>query len=232
MTLYLLPNFLSDEQRSDDLPSTLKELIPVLDGFIVENEKEARKYLKHYLTGDQIRALSMHTLNKQTKDLIPLIEGLLRGQKWGLISDCGLPGIADPGAALVFLARQKGVDIKTIAGPCSIVMSLQLSGFCGQRFTFHGYLPQKEIERKNMLQELEKKSCANGTTQIFIETPFRNDRMLEAAIKSLKDSTYLCVVKNLESKDEQVFSFPVETWKNKNIELGKCPCVFLVYAKS
>jgi 16S rRNA (cytidine1402-2'-O)-methyltransferase len=163
-------------------------------------------------------------LNEHTSDLQTLIEPLLKGQTWGLISDAGLPCIADPGADLVFLAHQKKIDIKTFIGPSSIIMALQLSGFGGQKFTFHGYLPREIPALENKLKELEQE----GGTHIWIEAPYRSLKMLEIAKNTLKPQTKLCVAINLTSENERVQSALVATWKQSSFPIEKEPAVFLI----
>lgn len=220
--LLLLPNFLGDASL---LSLPLEDVVISLDGLIAESEKGGRKFLRRFSAREMpIRLLNEHT---PPEELHSLVSPLKRGEKWGLVSDAGLPCIADPGSDLVSLAREEGIEIETFAGPCSILFALQLSGFSGQCFAFHGYLPRDPSELRRKIGHLEKE--AKEATQIWIETPYRSVRMLEILKEILHPTTRLCIALNLTLPEQRVFSFPLSHWKGRSIE--KAPAVFLISGK-
>lgn len=225
--LLLLPNLL-EETLSHELylPAALGQKVEMLQGLIAESEKCARRYLRRFLSHERMAAMPLKLLNEHTKELGELMAPLLRGETWGLISDAGLPCIADPGADLVALAQGAGVEVETFAGPSSILMALQLSGFSGQRFAFHGYLPREEAELQKKIGELEKQSA--HATQIWIEAPYRSQKMLQALKHQLDVKTRLCVAASLTTPQQKVKSLPVAEWRETSFILEKEPAVFLI----
>jgi 16S rRNA (cytidine1402-2'-O)-methyltransferase len=228
--LILLPNvFDRTLPHAPFLPETLKETVETLQGLITESEKEARYFLRRFLPHDRMSTLPLallneHTTQAQLQDLLkPMIE---KNETWGLISDAGLPCIADPGAPLVFLARQKNISIEAIPGPSSIILSLQLSGFSGQAFFFHGYLPKEEHELKAKLLELEKNSHA--ATQIWIEAPYRTEKMIHFLLQTLKPTTYFSLAEDLTFPTQKVTTLQISEWRKQTIQPGKRPAVFLI----
>lgn len=231
--LLLLPNLLDESMPYEPfLPASVKTAAASLQGLIAESEKAGRRYLRRFLGHDEmarlpLRALNEHTANKELDELIAPME---RGEVWGLVSDAGLPCLADPGAPLVAKARQKGIGVETFAGPCSIVFALQLSGFFGQKFSFHGYLPREIPELEQKLKELEKRS--RSETQIWIEAPYRSAKILDAAKRILEPATQLCVAVNLTTPAERVVSQTIQKWKSDPFSLQKEPAVFLLDSHS
>lgn len=228
--LILLPNLLDetlDHERF--LPSVLSSTIKTLDGLIAESEKSGRRYLRRFLSHDQMTKIPIRLLNEHTtkQEVIELLSPLLKGETWGLISDAGLPCIADPGSELISLAHEKGVRLETIFGPSSILMALQLSGFSGQRFSFHGYLPREIPHLKQTILTLEKRSKIEGT-QIWIEAPYRSAKMLEHVKEMLQPKTLLCIAANLTMPNEKVASMSIKKWKIFSFPLSKEPAVFLI----
>lgn len=221
--LFLLPNML-DEGLPTDLPPSVGFAVAEIQGLIAESEKSARRYLRRFLSHDQMAQMPLRLLNEHTQkgELEQLLEPLKKGEKWGLISDAGLACIADPGSDLVFLAYQKNIHVETFVGPCSMIMALQLSGFSGQNFTFHGYLPREPQELDAKLKELEKQS----STQIWIEAPYRSAKMIEHLQKVLQPTTFLCVASSLTFPDQRVVTKKISEWKN--ISIGKEPAIFLI----
>jgi 16S rRNA (cytidine1402-2'-O)-methyltransferase len=203
-----------------------------LQGLIAEGEKPARKYLRRFLNHDQMAALPLRLLNEHTKpeELKALLEPLKRGECWGVLSDAGLPCIADPGAELVSLARKESILIETYPGPSSLLYALQLSGFPAQRFAFHGYLPRESPALEEMIRMLEKRSQAESSSQLFIEAPYRSAKLLATLLSTLKPTTKLCVTASLTSTQEKVVSKSVAEWKQKGLELSKEPAVFVVFS--
>ena len=227
--LLLLPNLLDETQAPAlFLPPALAQVVASLHGLIAESEKSARRYLRHFVSHDQMAKLPLRLLNEHTppEELASLLAPAIKGEVWGVISDAGLPCIADPGAELVRLAHQKGVAVQTFAGPCSLLMALQLSGFSGQRFAFHGYLPREIPDLERKILELEKRAAE--ATQIWIEAPYRSAKMLEALLKLLQPKTELSVAASLTFPNERALSMPVEKWRSFPFRLEKEPVIFLL----
>lgn len=227
--LLLLPNLLDETLASElFLPPSVGTAVATLQGLIAESEKSARRYLRRFLSHEAMASTPIRLLNEHTPkgDLQALLSPLLQGEIWGLISDAGLPCIADPGADLVALAHEKGIAIATFAGPSSILMALQLSGFSGQHFAFHGYLPRETVDLEKKILELEKRT--SEATQIWIEAPYRSAKMLDALKRLLQPKTRLCVAVNLTSPNERVASMEMRQWKSVSFHLEKEPAVFLI----
>lgn len=228
----MIPSPLSEAPVTDVLPKKVLDVIAVVDCYVVEEERTARRFLSAAGRKGQIEGLEFHTLNEHTanaeiESLGSLFDG---GRNVGLISEAGLPAVADPGAQLVALCHRIGVQVVPLVGPSSLMMALMSSGLNGQSFAFRGYLPAKTAERRRSLQEIEKLSSRLGQTQIFIETPYRNESMLEDCIGCLKDETKLCVACNISADDETVISKTIAQWKKEKICLGKRPAVFILSA--
>lgn len=231
-TLFFIPVTLGDDNIERVLPPEVVGITKQLDEFIVENEKTARHFLGTIKHGKPIRELVLKTLNEHTadKDLPALLNSLLAGKDIGLMSEAGCPGIADPGAKLAALAHQKGIRVVPLVGPSSILLSLMASGLNGQRFTFLGYLPSDKTERINQLKEIEKRS-KQQETQIFIETPYRNQHMLEDILANCHGETRLCIACNISLQDESIVTKRVRDWKQAVLpDLHKKPTVFLLLA--
>ena len=228
--LILLPNVLEESLPADPfLPASIAANIGQLDGLIAESEKSARRYLRRFLSHEKMASLPLRLLNEHTapKEIEALLKPVIEGQTWGVVSDAGLPCIADPGAELVAAARRSNIDIEAIAGPCSLILALQLSGFSGQRFCFHGYLPRDAEELEKKIKDLEKR--AKEETQIWIEAPYRSAKMLDALKIWLQPATRLCVAVNLTTPSQRVASHPIHQWKSLPFEIGKEPAVFLIF---
>lgn len=235
--LFLLPNVLFQGEGEPflHLPASLCKIVPALDGLIAENEKEARRYLKHFAfpEGRTFRDVPIRILNEhtQSKDLSALIEPLLQGQTWGLISDAGLPCIADPGSALVALARKQGIVIEAISGPSSLFLALMLSGIFSQKFCFQGYLARDSSALCEEIKALEKESAQKKMVQLFIEAPYRSESLLTALLDTLQDSTTLSISCHLTMPDAMTETFLVREWKKRGRpDLHKKPTIFLFLA--
>lgn len=231
-TLYLLPNLLADLETTD-FPQSVERAVASLDFLIAEEEKAARKYLKRFTYPDPktFRDIPIHLLNEHStaKDKQALIAMMAKGGIWGLISDCGMPCLADPGADLVLLAQRQKFTIQTFAGPSSILFALVLSGLGGQRFTFHGYLPREEMALIQAIRQLEKSSDKERAAQLFIETPYRNQKLLQTLLQTLQPGSYLCIACDLTAETQYVQTHTVQEWKKDKLpDLGKRPCVFVV----
>lgn len=226
--LLLLPNLLDESQSADlFLPATVAPAIATLNGLIAESEKAARRYLRRFLSHEKMQAVPLALLNEHTSHVAPLLKPLERGQTWGLLSDAGLPCIADPGAKLVALAREKGIEIETFVGPCSLMLALQLSGFSGQHFSFHGYLPREEKSLTQVLRTLEEHALNH--THIWIEAPYRTQKMVEILKRTLQPNTYLCVASNLTLPSQTCISQRISKWKSSAFHFEKQPAVFLLF---
>jgi 16S rRNA (cytidine1402-2'-O)-methyltransferase len=221
--LFLLPNLL-DESIPSDFPPSVVTAVHQIQGLICESEKSARKYLRRFISHDEMAKMPLRLLNEHTQkgELENLLAPILNGEIWGLISDAGLPCIADPGSDLVYLAHQKNVSVETFVGPCSIIMALQLSGFSGQNFSFHGYLPRDPVELVAKIKELEKLPGV----QIWIEAPYRTAKMLDTLKEALLPTTILSIASSLHLPEQRVLTKPISQWKN--LSMGKEPAIFLI----
>lgn len=231
--LYLLPNLLADhESHAAYLPSSVDAAVSRICGLIAENEKEGRRFLRRFQYEGRtfrdipIRLLNEHTTPSQKKELL---NEVFQKSPWGLISDCGMPCLADPGADFVLMAREKGIPIETFAGPSSILLALVLSGLGGQHFTFHGYLPKEEPQLTQEIKKLEK----TPSTHLFIETPYRNQKLLEKLLSALHDETWLCVACDLTLPSQFVETKKIKDWKKKALpDINKRPAVFALRIKT
>lgn len=225
--LLLLPNVLGETTDPEvAFTPAVKKAVHSLQGLIAENEKEGRKYLLRFLSREEMNQRPIKLLHEHIKDLSELLLPLEKGETWGLISDAGLPCIADPGSDLVQLARKKGIWVESLGGTGSQLLALQLSGFCGQRFAFHGYLPREEKDLELKLKSLEQQ--CKTMTQIWMEAPYRTLKMVEAVCKILQPTTLFCVAASLMTSDQKVISQPISLWKKGSYSFGKEPAVFLI----
>ncbi len=232
-TLYLIPVTLGDDNITLVLPPEVVSVAQTLETFVVESEKSARHFLSTIKTAKPVRELTLNLLNEHTEDkaLPELLKPLLAGQDVGLMSDAGCPGVADPGAKLVELAHQKGVRVVPFVGPSSILLSLMASGLNGQQFAFLGYLPVDKMQRNQKLKEIEKRSLTHKETQLFIETPYRNQHMLEAILSIGQPNTRLCVACDISLATEMIATKTIANWKKSPLpDLHKRPTIFLLLA--
>ena len=240
-TLYLIPNSLGPGALDEVLPASVRQTTAQLDYFIAENAKTARAFLKLVSTthplGKPLQEIEIRELNINTaaSELPALLAPLLAGRNAGLVSEAGVPAVADPGADLVRLAHQKNISVKPLVGPSSILLALMASGLNGQSFAFQGYLPTDSGQRANRLRQLEQRSRQEKQTQIFIETPYRNEAMLEAIANHCSSSTLLTVATDLTLETETVRTQSVQIWKNEITagrfpDFKKKPTVFLLLA--
>ncbi|MCC6127977.1 MAG: SAM-dependent methyltransferase [Chlamydiae bacterium] len=229
--MILLPNLLHEEaDLALSLPAGIGSIVSTLSGLIAEGEKEARRYLRKFLSHDEMKAVPLQLLNEHTsaKEIESLLEPMMCGETWGLISDAGLPCVADPGSDLVALAYKNDIAVQTIAGPSSIMMALQLSGFTGQRFSFHGYLPRELPLLEKEIVELEKRSRSDRATQVWIEAPYRSAKLFDLLKTKLQPSTRLCVAVQLTSNSQRCLSTSLAEWKKRPFHIEKEPAVFLI----
>lgn len=229
--LYLIPTTMGDCDPMDVLPQTIKRSIDFIDHYIVENEKTARKSIKIVQPEKKQSELVLFTLNKHTenKEHLAMIQPLLEGKNMGLMSEAGCPGVADPGAVIVKIAHDKGIQVIPLVGPSSILLALMASGMNGQSFTFNGYLPIEKEEKKSALKFLEKLSFDKNQSQIFIETPYRNNKLLEDLIQILHPETHLCVATDITLPTEYIKTKKIAVWKKEKVDLHKRPTIFIVH---
>ncbi len=230
-TLYLFPVHLSDSPLENVLPEYNRQLLLPIRQFIVEDVRTARRFLKASDKGFDIDACTFHTLNKHTtaEQIAGYLNALKAGNDMGLLSEAGCPAIADPGADIVRIAQENGYKVIPLVGPSSILLALMGSGFNGQRFAFEGYLPLEKEERILAIKRLENRSYSEDATQIFIETPYRNGKMLEDLITTLRPQTRICVAFDLTGSEESILTKSAAAWKKSPTELTKKPCIFLIY---
>jgi 16S rRNA (cytidine1402-2'-O)-methyltransferase len=229
--LYLIPTTMGDCEPMDVLPQTVKRCLDFIDDYIVENEKTARKFIKSVQPEKVQAALRLSALNKHTEisEHNKMIQPCLEGKNIGLMSEAGCPGIADPGAAIVKIAHEKGIQVVPLVGPSSILLAMMASGMNGQSFTFNGYLPIDKSEKKSALKNLEKLSHDKNQSQIFIETPYRNNKLLEDLIQTLQPNTYLCVATDITLPTEYIKTLRVNDWKKTKVDLHNRPTIFIIH---
>ena len=230
--VYLIPCPIGENSPLDVLPKHTIEVIQSLDCFIVENEKTSRNFLRGAEHPKAIRELAFETLNKHTDEtqIIEYIQPLSEGKCIGVISEAGCPGVADPGAQVVALAHKKGFKVIPLIGPSSILMALMGSGFSGQSFSFVGYLPKDKKDLKSRIKELESLSKKFNQTQIFIETPFRNNQMLENLKTYCSPSTQISIAANINQKNEIIKTLPISKLRAVEFNIHKIPTVFSIMA--
>ncbi len=228
-TLYLIPNVIAEATQQSVIPNQVIEVLKSLRFFLAEDVRTARRYFSSLKIFDSIERLHFTVLDKETvlSDVPFIMKPLLDGYDVGIVSESGCPGVADPGAIAVRFAHQHKVKVVPLVGPSSILLALMSSGLNGQQFAFHGYLPIEAKEASVKIKELEKESSMKNQTQIFIETPFRNNSLLTNLIKSLKPSTMLCIAMDLTSPQEQIVSKSIREWAKEPIQLAKVNTVFL-----
>ncbi len=229
--LYLIPVPLGDTEHRRVLPAYNLEIIRTIRHFIVENIRTARRFLKKADPNIDIDTLTFYELNKHTssEEVAGYLQPLAEGESIGIISEAGCPAIADPGADVVALAQRKHYPVVPLVGPSSIILSVMASGFNGQSFAFHGYLPIDNTTRINTIKRLEGRIYSENQTQLFIETPYRNQRLAEELIKQCRPSTKLCIASNITCPDEFIKTRPVKEWTGKLPDLAKKPTIFLIY---
>lgn len=231
VALYLLPVTLGDTAIEKVLPSYNREIIVGIKHFIVEDVRSARRFLKKVDADINIDELTFYPLNKHTspEDIAGYLTPLAQGNAMGVISEAGCPAVADPGADVVAIAQRRNLKVVPLVGPSSIILSVMGSGFNGQSFAFHGYLPINPADRTRRLKELEARVYSENQTQLFIETPYRNHKMLEEILKTCRPQTKLCIAANITCEGEYIRTKTVKEWKGHLPDLNKIPCIFLIY---
>lgn len=230
--LYLIPTTLGDNEPLEVLPISIKRTIENIDFFIVENEKTARRFIKKISSKKSQSNLHLEALNKFTEpEMIPtFLQPCLNGKDVGIISEAGCPGIADPGADVVRIAHEKNIKVVPLVGPSSILLALMASGLNGQNFAFNGYLPIESGERKSTLKRLEKLSKDTQQSQLFIETPYRNDKLFADLVKTLNPSTKVCVASDITLSTEFIVTRTAQEWSKESLNLHKRPTIFIIQA--
>ena len=234
--LYLIPITLSNPGETsvvpeDVLPQTIKRVIDFIDDYIVENEKTARKFIKSIHPDKKQPDLKINTLNKHTEISAhhEFIQPLLNGKNIGLMSESGCPGIADPGAVIVKLAHEKGIQVVPLVGPSSILLALMASGMNGQSFAFNGYLPIDKDDKKQALKTFERLSFEKNQSQLFIETPYRNNKLMEDLLQLLQPNTLLCVACDITLPTEYIKTKTINEWIKEKADLHNRPCIFIIH---
>ncbi len=229
--LYLIPNLLGETPVEQVLPAYNHDIIMGIRHFIVEDVRTARRFLKQVDRSIDIDQLTFYTLNKHTKpdEISGMLKPLEEGNPMGVISEAGCPAVADPGADVVAIAQRKGLQVVPLVGPSSIILAVMGSGFNGQSFAFNGYLPIEPDERIKTLKKLEQRAYTENQTQLFIETPYRNAKMMADILKACRPQTHLCIAAGLTTADEYIRTRTVKEWGGKLPNLDKVPCIFLIY---
>lgn len=232
-TLYLIPVPLAEDAAAASYTLFHSEIINSISEYVVENEKTARRFLKQAGLRIPQSSLVMHDYGKHAREGFNynvVFKSVMEGKDLGLMSEAGCPGVADPGSDVVAEAHKRGIKVVPLVGPSSILLALMASGFNGQKFAFHGYLPIDKGDRAKKIKELESQSFKEKQSQIFIETPFRNNALFDELLKICKPETKICVACNLTAVDELVQTRKAANWKNNKIDLHKKPTIFLMFA--
>ena len=228
--LYLIPTRLGENITLEVLPIAIKKVLEEVSHFIVENEKTARRFIKKISPRKSQESLHLNVINKytDTSELPGYLEPCLSGIPVGILSEAGCPGIADPGSDVVRIAHEKGIKVVPLVGPSSILLAMMSSGMNGQNFTFHGYLPIEKTERKNAIKRLERTSFENKQAQLFIETPYRNNKMMNDLFTILHPQTRLCIACDVTLTTEFIQTNTVDKWRKVTLDLNKRPAIFII----
>ncbi|GAB2776082.1 SAM-dependent methyltransferase [Salinimicrobium soli] len=228
--LYLLPTTLGDNDPLDVLPASVQKQIERIDTFIVENEKTARKAIKKLVPTKSQPSLKLFVLNKHTDpaEIPTFLTPCKNGEDVGLLSEAGCPGVADPGADVVRIAHQENIKVVPMVGPSSILLAMMSSGMNGQSFAFNGYLPIDKAARKSEIRNLERLSLEKGQAQLFIETPYRNNKMLEDLVQNLHPATRVCIACDITLATEYIVTKPISEWAKTKVDLHKRPTIFIL----
>lgn len=231
--VFLIPNVIAEHSQANVIPPHVLNALPAINYFLAEDIRTARRFLSSLKVYPSIEELTFEVLDKKTKPdtLHTLFEPVLAGSNVGIISESGCPGVADPGALAVAYAHKNNISVVPLVGPSSLLLALMASGLNGQHFAFHGYLPIDGKEAANVVRAFEKESKSKHQTQIFIETPYRNNQVFQALVRNLQESTRLCIAIDITGKDESIRTLPVSKWKSLQPEFKKVPAVFLFLAE-
>lgn len=229
--LYLIPTTLGDNEPLEVMPLSIKKVVESLSHFIVENEKTARRFIKKITPNKSQPSLQLMLLDKYSDELETrnYLEVCKEGVSVGLLSEAGVPAVADPGASIVKLAHEKNIQVVPLVGPSSILLAIMASGMNGQNFAFNGYLPIDKSERKRAIKELEKLSADKNQSQLFIETPYRNGKMLDDLIATLHPNTRVCIACDITLPSEYIKTYTMKQWKSVKPDLHKRPAIFIIH---
>jgi 16S rRNA (cytidine1402-2'-O)-methyltransferase len=228
--LYLLPTTLGENEPLEVMPYSVKTMVELIDHYIVENEKSARRFIKKIAPKKSQPSLTIMKLDKYAEELETrtFLDVCAQGISVGLLSEAGVPAVADPGATIVKLAHEKGIKVVPLVGPSSILMALMASGMNGQNFAFNGYLPIDNSDRKKAIKDLEKLSKEKNQSQIFIETPYRNEKMFTDLKSALTPATLLCIAVDITLPNEYIKTYSIADWKKQSPDLHKRPAIFII----
>ena len=228
--LYLLPTTLCENEPLEVMPYSVKTMVELIDHYIVENEKSARRFIKKITPKKSQPSLTIMKLDKYAEELETrtFLDVCEQGISVGLLSEAGVPAVADPGATIVKLAHEKGIKVVPLVGPSSILMALMASGMNGQNFAFNGYLPIDNSDRKKAIKDLEKLSKEKNQSQIFIETPYRNEKMFTDLKSALTPATLLCIAVDITLPNEYIKTYSIADWKKQSPDLHKRPAIFII----
>ena len=230
--LYLIPSTLGESEPGDVLPHIVLATVRSLDGYIAEHARNARAFLRRVGVKRPLNQIPIETLDEHTdaRELPKLLEPVLRGRRIGLLSEAGYPAVADPGGQLIALAHDRAVPVVPLVGPSSLLLALAASGLNGQRFCFDGYLPIEAVARVARIRELESRSRRDGSAQLFIEAPYRNNQLLAALLATCALDTRLCLATQLTLPDERIHTQPIGAWRSAAPDLNRLPTVFVLQA--
>lgn len=231
--VFLIPTIIADETQAEVIPMQVREVLPSIHHFLAEDVRTARRYLSSLKIFSSIESLHFETLNKDTpaENLKGFFEPVFGGAHMGIISESGCPGVADPGALAVKFAHENGIQVVPLVGPSSLLLALMASGLNGQHFAFHGYLPIDSKEAATSIKAFEKESRVKSQTQLFIETPYRNNQLMTTLLRNLSDETLLCVALDVTGASESIRTFTVKKWKSLTVDFPKSPAVFLFLSR-
>ncbi|WP_397299502.1 SAM-dependent methyltransferase [Nonlabens ulvanivorans] len=232
--LYLIPVTLGDINPFEVLPLSIKKVVENINHYVVENEKTARRFIKSVVPSKPQPELVLFSINKYTdpSEIPSFLEPCLQGHDMGVMSEAGVPGVADPGADVIKIAHKKGIQVVPLVGPSSILMAVMASGLNGQNFAFCGYLPIDNMERRKRIKELESRSFNEQQSQLFIETPYRNNKMMEELLLQLHPSTEVCIACDITLPTEFIKTMSVNLWKKQVPDLHKRPTIFMIHKKN
>lgn len=230
-SVYLIPTVLAEDTAAAVIPAQVAQCLIGLSYFIVENARTARRYIKTMAPEKVIESLQIVVIDKNSSEteVRKALEPVLKGQNAGIISEAGCPGVADPGAEIVKWAHRQKIKVVPLVGPSAILLALMSSGFNGQSFTFHGYLPIEKKDRVLAIRQLEKEMLQRDQTQIFMETPYRNNQLLTDLLQQLNPTTCLCIAANISGSNECIRTKTVANWQGNLPDIHKQPAVFLIY---
>jgi len=232
-TLYLIPTTLGENEPLEVLPMSVKKTIEQVNYYIVENEKSARRFIKKISPRKSQSSLQLYILDRFTDEIESqhYLDVCFKGVDVGLLSEAGVPAVADPGAIVVEMAHHKNIKVKPLVGPSSIIMAMMGSGLNGMNFAFNGYLPIDKVERKKSIKQLERVSFEKDQSQLFIETPYRNEKMFADLKQTLLSNTRLCIAVDITLSTEDIRTMSIEEWKHIKIDLHKRPAIFIIHKK-